>query len=45
MKDIKSIPQNQESSNLDLISWRNRRFKWRENSDEEIAILMKINQN
>ena len=31
MKDnFKSIPQNQESSNLDLISWRNRRLKWRE---------------
>ena len=32
MKDnFKSIPQNQESSNLDLISWINRRLKWREN--------------
>ena len=32
MKDnFKSIPRNQESSNLDLISWRNQRLKWREN--------------
>ena len=32
MKDnFKLIPRNQESLNLDLISWRNRRLKWREN--------------
>ena len=32
MKDyFKSIPRNQESLNLDLISWRNRKLKWREN--------------
>ena len=29
--NFKSIPRNQESSNLDLISWRNRKSKWREN--------------
>ena len=28
--DFKSIPRNQKSSNLDLISWRNRNSKWRE---------------
>ena len=32
MKDnFKSIPQDQESSNLDLISRRNQKSKWREN--------------
>ena len=32
MKDnFKLIPRNQESLNLDLILWRNRRLKWREN--------------
>ena len=32
MKDnFKLIPRNQESSNLDLISWRNQKSKWREN--------------
>ena len=28
--DFKSIPQNQKSSNLDLISGRNQDSKWRE---------------
>ena len=31
--DFKSIPRNQKSSNLDLISWRNRNSKWREISE------------
>ena len=31
--DFKSIPRNQKSSNLDLISWRNQISKWREISD------------
>ena len=30
-EDFKSIPRNQESSNLDLISPRNQNLKWREN--------------
>ena len=29
--NFKSIPRNQESSNLDFISRRNQRLKWREN--------------
>ena len=46
-EDFKSIPRNQESSNLDLISWRNRKLKWREiserkNRDFELN-LMKLN--
>ena len=32
-EDFKSIPWNQESSNLELISRRNRILKWREISD------------
>ena len=32
---IKSIPRNQESSNLDLISRRNQNSKWREIFGEE----------
>ena len=31
--DFKSIPRNQKSSNLDLISRRNQDLKWREISD------------
>ena len=34
-EDFKSIPRNQESSNLDLISRRNRNLKWRENFGRE----------
>ena len=30
-EDFKSIPRNQESLNLDLISRRNQNLKWREN--------------
>ena len=32
-EDFKSIPRNQESLNLVLISWRNRNSKWREISE------------
>ena len=32
--DFKSIPWNQKSSNLDLISWRNQDSKWREILDD-----------
>ena len=32
--DFKSIPQNQKSSNLDLISRRNQDLKWREISGD-----------
>ena len=32
--DFKSIPGNQKSSNLDLISWRNQDLKWREISGD-----------
>ena len=32
--DFKSIPRNQKSSNLDLISWINQDSKWREISDD-----------
>ena len=35
-------PQNQESSNLDFISWRNRNLKWREIFRHEIVILDEI---
>ena len=34
-EDFKSIPRNQESSNLDLISRRNQNLKWRENFEHE----------
>ena len=34
-EDFKSISRNQESSNLDLISRRNRNLKWRENFRRE----------
>ena len=34
-EDFKSIPRNQKSSNLDLISWRNQNLKWRENFERE----------
>ena len=34
-EDFKSIPRNQESSNLDLISQRNQNLKWRENFEHE----------
>ena len=33
--DFKSIPRNQKSSNLDLISRRNQDSKWRENFERE----------
>ena len=33
--DFKSIPRNQKSSNLDLISRRNQNLKWRENFGRE----------
>ena len=33
--DFKSIPRNQKSSNLDLISRRNQELKWRENFERE----------
>ena len=36
-EDFKSIPQNQESLNLDLISRRNRNSKWRENFGRKIS--------
>ena len=36
-EDFKSIPWNQESSNLDLISGRNRNSKWRENFGRKIS--------
>ena len=35
-EDFKLIPRNQESSNLDLISRRNRKLKWREISERKI---------
>ena len=46
-EDFKSIPRNQESSNLDLILRRIRKLKWREiserkNCDFELN-LMKLN--
>ena len=46
-EDVNSIPRNQESSDLDLISRRNRNSKWREiserkNRDFELN-LMKLN--
>ena len=34
-EDFKSIPRNQESINLDLISRRNKNLKWRENFKRE----------
>ena len=34
-EDFKSIPWNQESLNLDLISRRNRKLKWREISERK----------
>ena len=40
--DIKSIPWNQESSNLDMISWRIEDWSGEKISDEEIAILTNI---
>ena len=33
--DFKSIPRNQKSSNLDLISQRNQDSKWRENFERK----------
>ena len=33
-EDLKSIPRNQKSSNLDLISRRNQELKWREISGD-----------
>ena len=34
-EDFKSIPQNQESLNLDLILQKNRKLKWREISEHK----------
>ena len=34
-EEFKSIPRNQESSNLDLISPKNQNLKWRENFRRE----------
>ena len=46
-EDFKSIPRNQESSNVDLISQRNRKLKWREILERKIRDfelnLMKLN--
>ena len=48
-EDFKSIPRNQELLKMILISWRNRKLKWREvlerkNRDFELN-LMKLNPN